>query len=767
VKRGGAALLLAGLVAFHMRESLLEGRVYFERDLHLQWFGQIESFVHALAAGSLPLWDPWVGFGQPLLANANAQLLYPPTWLNLVLSPGRYYTLYLFAHLLVAGLGAFALSRRFTVSAAGSLVAAALWTVSGPLLSLGNVWNHLAGAALLPWILLAAVRVADEECLRPVATLAGLLALGVLAGSPDFLLLAALPALVLALARPAGGRGRGFVRLAGAAALSALVSAAQLLPSLALVLQSSRAHLDAAVRGYWSIHPWVALQSVVPLAWNAVPLAPPLHQAWFEGREPYLFSLYLGWPALALAGLGLTRDGHRRRFVLLGLALYGLLFALGHHAPFYEGAVTILPPLALIRYPAKAIVLFALGVALLAGAGFDAWRQDLPRTRVAALAIAALALVVATLAAAQAWRGAALAPAVSALARCAALALLMAGAAIVQLARPRWGAALAAGVALAGVLDLSLAHRDLNATAPSDFYRVRPDALASVSATDTQRLLTFDYTMAPGLSEALLHRARPYMVPAPAGPRALWLGAFAMRSYPVAPVTGGFRVFSSFGRDFLGIQPEPLVRLNDYATERMGSTEWARLLARTGVSRLIALHEGALGASLPPSSRSHGPFFEDVLVYRVPDALPRCRVVSGTRDDDRVDTLGAPDFDPRRETLLPGRPAREPEPGFEGACTIRAIATDRVLLESRTDRPALLVLADAWAPGWTAAVDGREVPLLRADVAFRAVDVPAGRHDVAMAYRPAGLVSGAVASIGGLVVLAALAFRAGRTRRAA
>ena len=57
-------------------------------------------------------------------------------------------------------------------------------------------------------------------------------------------------------------------------------------------------------------------------------------------------------------------------------------------------------------------------------------------------------------------------------------------------------------------------------------------------------------------------------------------------------------------------------------------------------------------------------------------------------------------------------------------------------IRTRGASPAVLVLNDSFYPGWEATLDGVDVPLLRANTAFRAVAVPAGEHVVEMRYRP-------------------------------
>jgi hypothetical protein len=71
-------------------------------------------------------------------------------------------------------------------------------------------------------------------------------------------------------------------------------------------------------------------------------------------------------------------------------------------------------------------------------------------------------------------------------------------------------------------------------------------------------------------------------------------------------------------------------------------------------------------------------------------------------------------------------------------------------------RPRLLVISDAWHPGWRAAIDGVEAPIHRANYMFRGVFVPAGEHTVRFDYWPPRLGWYCAASILGLLAIGAL-----------
>lgn len=79
-------------------------------------------------------------------------------------------------------------------------------------------------------------------------------------------------------------------------------------------------------------------------------------------------------------------------------------------------------------------------------------------------------------------------------------------------------------------------------------------------------------------------------------------------------------------------------------------------------------------------------------------------------------------------------------------------------------QPALVVVAEAWFPGWEARVDGRRAPVVEADGGFLGVPVDAGDHVVTLEYRrPGAAVAGRLLTAATLLIVAGQAVR--RRRR--
>ena len=79
-----------------------------------------------------------------------------------------------------------------------------------------------------------------------------------------------------------------------------------------------------------------------------------------------------------------------------------------------------------------------------------------------------------------------------------------------------------------------------------------------------------------------------------------------------------------------------------------------------------------------------------------------------------------------------------------GSARIVSYRNTEVILEADSPDGGFLVLNDLWHPWWFAEVDGKPAPILRANVLFRAVAMPPGRHTVRFRFRP---VAGAWAQL--------------------
>src|ERR1051326_9242607 len=73
---------------------------------------------------------------------------------------------------------------------------------------------------------------------------------------------------------------------------------------------------------------------------------------------------------------------------------------------------------------------------------------------------------------------------------------------------------------------------------------------------------------------------------------------------------------------------------------------------------------------------------------------------------------------------------------FKGEAKIDVYKNQTVAIHAVLNAPGILVLADAYYPGWRVYVDGKEEKIYRANLFFRAVKLAAGAHRVEFRYEP-------------------------------
>jgi hypothetical protein len=164
----------------------------------------------------------------------------------------------------------------------------------------------------------------------------------------------------------------------------------------------------------------------------------------------------------------------------------------------------------------------------------------------------------------------------------------------------------------------------------------------------------------------------------------------------------------------------------------------------------------------------------DAWVYANDSALPRVRLAPHVRlvgsEAEASAALDDAGLDLRTDLVVEARG----EPAFEaaaagagdpGSARLVVDEPERMVLDVVALRPAVLVVADSYLPGWEALVDGTPTDIRPADLAFRAVALPAGGHRVELLYRPAGWRLGLVLGAAGVLGVSACALIARRRAR--
>jgi hypothetical protein len=154
---------------------------------------------------------------------------------------------------------------------------------------------------------------------------------------------------------------------------------------------------------------------------------------------------------------------------------------------------------------------------------------------------------------------------------------------------------------------------------------------------------------------------------------------------------------------------------------------------------------------------------------RVPEALPRAFLVHQVRasvsEEESVRLWREGLLDRawfQKGAIIEGwtGPPRVGEARTSDAVTWLEDGLARIRLKATAETGGMVVLLDAISDGWESHLDGRPMPLYPANLAFRAVAVPPGTHEITFSYRTPGLARGSLLAGIGWVTVAALAFAA-------
>jgi hypothetical protein len=766
-----------------------------------------------LRSGHLPLWNPQIGMGAPLLANYQAGLFYPPNWFYFLLAalgglPAMAWgqAIMVALHLGWAGIGMAQLLRRLKMGRMAQTVSGLAFGLSTYLVSRAAFLSVMSAVAWLPWILLY-----SRELARPGLRLrAGLLfvlctALQLLAGHAQTawytLLLAGIWTAVwgwlftrqndvenapVERFRRLSGSLVGLVRLGFFTLWAVALSAVQLLPTAEYLLQSQRAsEVTYQTAMTYSTWPWRILGLFAPDLFGS-----PAQGNYWGYASYWEDALYIGLlPALLALGVLLVvlvrrkKSGRQDPFWLrplcISLALVvlaSILLALGQNTPLFPWLYHNVPTFSMFQAPARFLIWSIFALALLAGLGTQRWRRPTGR-RLYWTRLGTAGAFAVSLGSCLVWlslqsvkltflRATALAGLWGVLAGALSLTAPVEGSAEDGQAARLWSWA----VSLVICADLIVAGWGLNPGVSLDFY-----SHPSASAGMLRQLVGGGRLYLPDGDEYVLKFNRffdlsTFYATSNWGElRAVFLpniflldGLYSANNFdPLLPAR-----YANWMQALSNLPP----------VNHLRDTKSAGL---PGESSLVALPPDLSPAVFERMLNLMGVRVVERVDHRSPDDV-RFDAVSGSSDTGTQLTQGsrlqwASCVLPARDasqawslvtaagTDLNGKvilenvkqPAQdkcqsESQASFDGV----EATPNQVKISVRANGAGWLVLSDVWYPGWQATVDGAVVPVMKADYLFRAVAVPAGVHQVRFSYRPLSFYLGAaITLIAGLGLL--------------
>lgn len=349
-------------------------QIFAFKDLSRYFYPLRYLMVEQVRAGHLPLWNPYIFCGYPLLATLQVGFFYPLTLIYYLLPFNLAFNYYIILHYFLAAVFMYLLLVHYQLKRAAAFLGGIVFAFSGYLLSVSNMNTTLTSVIWLPLLLLFFDRLMKKMNIKDILIITLLLALQFLGGEPTIIYLTWL--LLVAYATVFSGSWRALWQsLIGlmVASLSMLgLVAIQLFPLIELIRLSERLVINA--------YNFVTMRSFPPLELitfifpyffgNLSKMGEYAQTLLGNNSQDWLISPYLGILPLIFVFLSFKED-RKRSIFFAGVAFISLILAFGKYTPIYQMFYCLMPGIAMIRYPVKYLFLTTFGLTLLASFGFE------------------------------------------------------------------------------------------------------------------------------------------------------------------------------------------------------------------------------------------------------------------------------------------------------------------------------------------------------------------------------------------------------------
>ncbi len=737
-----ALLVLASI--FFWAEMVFFDKIPFFRDTLLQFYPWQSFANNSLSGGTLPLWNNYSGGGAPFIGNLQSAVFYPLKLFFVLLPFGAAVKSFIILNFIIAAFGMFFLVRDFKISSSSAFFAALIFSFNGYLVSRVEFWSVLGSSVWLPAIMFFLKRFIDSGKFKYFLFAVFSLAMPLLAGSAqiyfyNFIILTAFTVWYAVSSKKLWWPS--FCYFLAASVLSLLLSSIQLFPFLEFVSNSVRqAGMDINLASTWSLHPFKLVNFLTPYFWGN-----PSESAYFGSDQFWAGSFYCGIPVIALfltsvlfffkKGKGLDRKTRGTVIFFSLLLTVFFVLSLGRYGFLYNLLYKFILPFRMIRYPAVAIYGAVFAVSVLGGllAGKIAENiKDRKLMKTEVLSSAMVLLVTAGLYIYVNYFKTGADPvriAVTARALITAGGLLISLAAVFYLVSVKKAKADTLIFLLSGLLlfDLFINTSGIIPLGGAKEVFLEPAVKNYLKADNSD----FRIATTPGTYATFGQLYESSRTPRDGYPYKSYLNDIKSMMYDNYSMFCGLECFNVY--DPMRLKRQEILA---YRFKNQNSAFETNLLNIFNVKYCLSNTE------LKENGLVLRTKLDGIFIYENKKVLPRAYVVYNTlhaKDAAAAfEKVTAKDFLPLEYAVLeePG-PALLPKSTFkaEEAGVIYPSA-ERVIIDFNAVKNGLLVLSDAYYPGWEAEVDGVKTKILRTNYMFRGVIIPAGRHTVEMGYRP-------------------------------
>jgi hypothetical protein len=234
-------LIPAALVCLLVGPSVLRGHIPWFMDIVAQFFPIRCVAAESIHQGLIPLWNPTYYCGVPLLANPQWATLYPINGIFFAVPTGHTFMLGYLIHHIVLASGGYWLARALFPSRLAAIATALVLALGGWTWAHYPFGAYLAVVCWAPWLLGCLERHAHEPRAKWIVTAGILWGLQILAGAPQATLYCSLMFGAMAVIRSLSHRSLAPLRLlVGSLALALLLTAAQWLPTVEFLSHTVR-----------------------------------------------------------------------------------------------------------------------------------------------------------------------------------------------------------------------------------------------------------------------------------------------------------------------------------------------------------------------------------------------------------------------------------------------------------------------------------------------------------------------------------------------